>query len=56
MGALADLKTIAEYADVPGFCKSTTLQETRRHGHVLTSSHYVGAEPQPEDAEPFHGR
>ena len=43
-----------DYADGPGFCKSATLEETRRHGHVLTSSRYVGAEPQPEDDEPFH--
>ena len=42
-----------EYADDPGFCKSATLEEIRKHGHVLTPGRYVGAEPQEDDGEPF---
>jgi type I restriction enzyme M protein len=42
-----------EYGDVPGFCKTATLQEVRSHGHVLTPGRYVGAEAQEDDGEPF---
>ena len=41
------------YADVPGFCKSATLEEIRKHGHVLTPGRYVGMEPQEDDGVPF---
>ena len=41
------------YADVPGFSKSATLEDIRKHGHVLTPGRYVGAAPQEEDGEPF---
>ncbi len=46
-------KKAGEYADIPGFCKSATLEEVRKHGHVLTPGRYVGAEAQEEDGEPF---
>jgi type I restriction enzyme M protein len=42
-----------DYADVAGFCKSTALEEVRKHGHVLTPGRYVGAEALEDDGEPF---
>ena len=44
---------VDSYADVPGFCKSASLEEVGNHGHVLTPGRYVGAEPQEDDSEPF---
>ena len=41
------------YEDVPGFCKSTTLEEIQKHGHILTPGRYVRAAPQEDDGEPF---
>lgn len=46
-------KDAGKYADVPGFCKSASLEEVRTHGHVLTPGRYVGAEAQEEDGESF---
>jgi type I restriction enzyme M protein len=43
----------SRYCDIPGFCKSATLEEIRKHGHVLTPGRYVGAEAQEDDGEPF---
>ena len=40
-------------SDIPGFCKSATLEEIRKHAHVLTPGRYVGAAPQEDDGEPF---
>jgi type I restriction enzyme M protein len=41
------------YADVPGFCKSATLEEIAKHNFVLTPGRYVGAGAVEEDGEPF---
>ncbi|MDR0771270.1 MAG: type I restriction-modification system subunit M [Burkholderiales bacterium] len=42
-----------EYADIPGFCKSASLDEIRKQGHVLTPGRYVGAQAQDKDDEAF---
>lgn len=41
------------YKDIPGFCKSATVEEIKSHGHVLTPGRYVGAEEIEDDDEPF---
>jgi type I restriction enzyme M protein len=42
-----------DYKDIPGFCKSATLNDIRKHGHVLTPGRYVGTEAAEDDGEPF---
>ena len=41
------------YEDMPGFCKSASLDEVRKHEHVLTPGRYVGAAEQEDDGEPL---
>ena len=41
------------YEDVAGFCYSATLDDIRKHEHVLTPGRYVGAEAQADDGEAF---
>lgn len=43
----------AKYKDVPGFCKSSTIEEIESHGFVLTPGRYVGAADIEDDDEPF---
>ncbi len=42
-----------EYEDVPGFCKSATLEEIKKHDHILTPGRYVGFVEEEEDDEVF---
>ena len=42
-----------KYQDIKGFCKSSTIEDIRKHGHILTPGRYVGAEDVEEDDEAF---
>lgn len=46
-------KEAGKYEDIPGFCKSTSLDEIQGHDFVLTPGRYVGAEEAEADDEPF---
>jgi type I restriction enzyme M protein len=45
-----------EYHDIPGFCLSATLDEIRKHNHILTPSRYVGSAESEQDLEPFESK
>jgi len=49
VSAQAGEKEAGKYEDVPGFCKSATLETIAAHGHVLTPGRYVGAEEIEDD-------
>ncbi|SFO83254.1 type I restriction enzyme M protein [Pseudomonas sp. NFACC24-1] len=41
------------YENLAGFCYSASLDDVRKHEHVLTPGRYVGAEVQEDDGEAF---
>ncbi|MCP9473542.1 MAG: SAM-dependent methyltransferase, partial [Nitrospira sp.] len=51
--SMKSMDKIPAYHDIPGFCKSATLDDIRRQGYILTPGRYVGAAPQEKDDEPF---
>ncbi len=51
--SIPSMESIDPYEDVPGFCKSATLDDIRHHGHILTPGRYVGAAEVEDDGEPF---
>jgi type I restriction enzyme M protein len=48
-GELKDKK----YQDIPGFCKSVSLEKTQKQGWILTPGRYVEAEVTDGDTEDF---
>jgi type I restriction enzyme M protein len=46
-------KGVGKYEDIPGFCKSATLEEIAQNGYVLTPGRYVGIPPEEDDGVPF---
>ncbi|MCL4852636.1 MAG: N-6 DNA methylase, partial [Bryobacteraceae bacterium] len=53
VGAASAANSLPAYTDTPGFCKSATIEDIRKHGHILTPGRYVGAEVVEDDGEPF---
>lgn len=41
------------YEDIPGFCKTATIDEIRKNGYILTPGRYVGMEEIKDDGIPF---
>jgi type I restriction enzyme M protein len=41
------------YEDIPGFCKTATIDEIRENGYILTPGRYVGMEEIEDDGESF---
>ena len=41
------------YEDIPGFCKTATIDEIRKNSYILTPGRYVGMEEIEDDGIPF---
>ena len=41
------------YEDIPGYCKSATLEEIQKNDYVLTPGRYVGVAEEEDDGIPF---
>lgn len=52
-GSTSAAEKEVEYEDVPGFCKSATLEEIKAAGYALTPGRYVGAREVEDDGEPI---
>lgn len=48
-----DGETQTTYEDVPGFCKSATVEQIKGNSYILTPGRYVGAAAIEEDEEAF---
>ena len=46
-------KECGKYKDIPGFCKSVTIEEIRKNDYVLTPGRYVGVKEEEDDGVPF---
>jgi len=46
-------KDAGDYSDIAGFCKAASVDDIRKHSHILTPARYVGAAAVEDDGEPF---
>jgi type I restriction enzyme M protein len=47
-------ETSQRYADIPGFCRTVTVEEIAELGYVLTPGRYVGTRAAENDGEPLN--